>query len=104
MPLPHPLPAGPLTLRDHLALERTRLANERTLLSFVRTGLYLMLGGFAFLQMRQLAHVTEIGYVLFTLSGLSFATGTVRYLTLRARLRRHARPAATSPGPPPAAR
>ncbi|HQZ43477.1 MAG TPA: DUF202 domain-containing protein, partial [Flavobacteriales bacterium] len=34
-----------LILRDHLALVRTRLANERTLLSYIRSALYLLLGG-----------------------------------------------------------
>lgn len=32
-----------LTLRDHLAIDRTRLANQRTLLAMLRTGLYLIL-------------------------------------------------------------
>lgn len=30
-----------LILRDHLALERTKLANVRTLFAFIRTSLYL---------------------------------------------------------------
>ncbi len=32
-----------LSLRDHLAIDRTRLANQRTLLAMLRTGLYLIL-------------------------------------------------------------
>jgi len=34
--------------RDYLVVERTRLANERTLLSYIRTSLYLLLGAIAF--------------------------------------------------------
>ena len=34
-----------LILRDHLALDRTRLANERTLLAYLRTALMLMVAG-----------------------------------------------------------
>jgi len=34
-----------IILRDHLAMERTKLANERTLLSYLRSALYLFLGG-----------------------------------------------------------
>ena len=30
-----------LILRDHLALERTKLANERTLFAYIRMALYL---------------------------------------------------------------
>ena len=32
-------------LRDHLALDRTRLANERTLLAYLRTALMLLVAG-----------------------------------------------------------
>lgn len=32
-----------ITLRDMLAIDRTRLANQRTLLAMLRTGLYLIL-------------------------------------------------------------
>lgn len=34
-----------LVLREFLALERTRLANERTLLTYIRTGLYFLVAG-----------------------------------------------------------
>jgi putative membrane protein len=34
-----------LILRDHLALDRTRLANERTLLAYIRTALMLLVAG-----------------------------------------------------------
>ena len=45
-------PDQEIILRDYLAIERTRLANERTLLSYIRSSLYLMLGGIAFLQLK----------------------------------------------------
>jgi len=38
-------------LRDRLAVERTVLANERTMLSWVRTGLGLGLAGTTFLKL-----------------------------------------------------
>lgn len=34
-----------LILREHLAIERTRLANETTLLAYIRTGLYFLVAG-----------------------------------------------------------
>jgi putative membrane protein len=34
-----------LILREHLAIERTKMANETTLLSYIRTGLYFIVGG-----------------------------------------------------------
>lgn len=34
-----------LVLREFLAIERTKLANERTLLTYIRTGLYFLVAG-----------------------------------------------------------
>lgn len=34
-----------LVLREYLAIERTKLANERTLLTYIRTGLYFLVAG-----------------------------------------------------------
>jgi len=34
-----------LVLREYLAIERTRLANETTLLAYIRTGLYFLVAG-----------------------------------------------------------
>lgn len=34
-----------LILREHLAIERTRLSNETTLLAYIRTGLYFIVAG-----------------------------------------------------------
>ena len=38
------------TLNDQLALERTRMANERTLLSYLRTGLAIIIAGFSLIR------------------------------------------------------
>ena len=50
-----------LILRDILALERTRLANERTLLTYGRTSLYLVLGGVALLKVEQFENTKTFG-------------------------------------------
>ena len=39
----------PVNTREILALERTKLANERTLLAYIKASLYLLLGGLALL-------------------------------------------------------
>ncbi|MGV3640032.1 MAG: DUF202 domain-containing protein [Adhaeribacter sp.] len=39
-----------IEIRDHLAMERTKLANERTLLSYLRTSMALVVAGFSLLQ------------------------------------------------------
>lgn len=71
------------TLRDYLALERTRLANERTLLSYLRTSLYLIVGGIAFLQVEKLDSIHWLGYVCFALSVGALIVGTSRFVQLR---------------------
>ena len=42
----------PVNTNEILALERTKLANERTLLSYIRSSLYLLLGGIGILQLK----------------------------------------------------
>ncbi|HYF68373.1 MAG TPA: DUF202 domain-containing protein [Ohtaekwangia sp.] len=34
-----------LILREYLAIERTKMANQRTLLTYIRTGLYFLIAG-----------------------------------------------------------
>lgn len=34
-----------LILREYLAVERTKMANQRTLLTYIRTGLYFLIAG-----------------------------------------------------------
>lgn len=65
-----------IILRDYLAMERTRLANERTLLSYLRSSLYLLVGGIALLQLQGFESIKFLGYISLSLavfceSGLS---------------------------------
>lgn len=77
-----------IILRDHLAMERTKLANERTLLSYTRTSLYLVLGGIAFLGMKDFTELRVLGYVALSLSVVLAIIGIVRYRQLKRHLRR----------------
>lgn len=77
-----------LILRDYLALERTKLANERTLLSYTRTSLYMILGGIAFLELREFSQLRWIGYAAIFLSVIFGILGVLRYLQIRIRLKR----------------
>ena len=54
-----------IKLNDYLALERTRLANERTLFSYIRTALYLSLGGIAFLQVDNFKNIKWLAPIYF---------------------------------------
>lgn len=76
-----------IILRDYLALERTKLANERTLLSYIRTSLYLLLGGIAFLQLQGFDNLKLLGYLSIFFSVIFIFIGILRFLQLKKRLK-----------------
>jgi putative membrane protein len=78
-----------IILRDYLALERTRLANERTLFSYVRTSLYLLLGGIAFLQLHEFENLWWLGYLSFVVSAGCLLIGVFKFYQVRNRLRKY---------------
>ncbi|MFZ0489038.1 MAG: DUF202 domain-containing protein [Salegentibacter sp.] len=73
-------------LREHLALERTKLANERTLLSYIRASLYLLLGGLALLQIKKYEEMRWIGYLSIFISIVFIGIGISRYFILGRKL------------------
>lgn len=77
-----------IILRDFLALERTTLANERTLFAYIRTSLYLILGGIAFLKMQSLETIEWLAYLSFAISFLMIVYGLVRYFKLKRKLQK----------------
>lgn len=76
----------PLTLTDRLAVDRTRLANERTFLAYLRTGLGGV--GLAFLLVRFTDDVPSvaIGIATGVASVLLIAWGVIRFRKVRNRL------------------
>lgn len=75
-----------MILRDHLAMQRTKLANERTLLSYIRSSLYLLLGGIAFLGMKDFDEIRYMGYLSLFLSGILLVIGIFRFIQLKKHL------------------
>lgn len=75
-----------IILRDFLALERTTLANERTLFSYIRTSLYLTLGGIAILKVKNFETMNWMAYVLFSISLFLIVFGIIRYSILQKKL------------------
>lgn len=51
-----------IILRDLLALERTRLANERTLFSYIRTSLYLLTVGMGIFEIEIIQHLRLVAW------------------------------------------
>ena len=73
-----------LILRDVLAIDRTRLANERTLLAWVRTAVMLLVSGMTLLKLFAGVWPLEtLGAVLIPVALASVAIGLRRYLQTR---------------------
>ena len=81
-----------LILRDLLALERTKMANERTFLAYVRTSLYFLLGGFAFINLEGFENTVIFGYLSIGISLVLVTVGTAKFIMVRKRIRKRQKP------------
>lgn len=77
-----------LILRDWLAMQRTSLANERTLFAYIRTSLYLILGGIGLIEVEVFSELVWAGYAALLFSGIILVYGFVRYFALRHKLKK----------------
>lgn len=68
-----------IILRDFLALQRTRLANERTLFAYIRTSLYLLTAGIGILEIKSIEHLKLIAYVSLFSSVIIFVVGLLKF-------------------------
>lgn len=76
-----------LILRDHLAIDRTKLANERTLLAYIRTALMLMVAGVtAERVMGGSASVIITGWLFIALGLVVGAIGTWRFVAMKQKI------------------
>lgn len=73
-----------LTIRDRLALDRTRMANERTLLAYLRTSFMLMIAGATAIRLfGDSALVVLTGWALILLGLLVLGVGSSRFAQMR---------------------
>jgi putative membrane protein len=78
-------------LRDHLALDRTRLANERTLLSYLRTALMMVVTGVTAVKFVDINTGVLVTAWLFIVGGAAVGIiGTWRFLAMRNAINRRA--------------
>ena len=73
---------GQLILRDHLAADRTILANERTFLAYIRTALTLFIAGLSFIHFNIMSSIIvdrAIGGILMFIGAITFFLGLYRY-------------------------
>ncbi len=81
-------PDEEVILRDYLAIERTRLANERTLLSYIKSSLYLLLGGITVLQLKLYPDLEYLGITALVFSAIFLIIGIYRFTVLKKSLKR----------------
>ncbi len=72
-----------LILRDVLAADRTQLANERTLLSYLRTALTLFIAGVSFIRFFDNLIVEIIGWLFVPLGFWVSWVGAVRFRKMK---------------------
>lgn len=75
-----------LIVRDFLARQRTKLANDRTLLSYIRTSLYFIVSGTALIKVNDLENVKELGYFSFLISLVLLVLGFINFFRLKRKL------------------
>ena len=68
-----------LILRERLAIQRTRMANQTTLLSFVRTALYFLIAGLSIRSLLQLENSIIFEITFFIASFGLLGTGIINY-------------------------
>lgn len=72
-----------LILREYLAIERTRLANETTLLAYIRTGLYFLVAGSTIGEVIHSSFWKVAGIPLIVVGLVIVLIGVLRYFRLR---------------------
>lgn len=68
-----------MVLRDHLAVDRTIMANETSFLAYVRTALTLAVAGVTLLKLFHDPYTTVIGWIFLGLATALFLNGAIRY-------------------------
>lgn len=78
-------------INDLLAVERTIMANDRTLLSFIRTALYFSVAGISLHQLMPQSFSWELTCLFLVLALLFLVVGLVRYRNQLRRIRQSQR-------------
>lgn len=76
-----------LILRDKLALDRTVLANERTLLSYFRSFVVVLSSGIAILKVELFEEIEYLGILLVTIAPILLVIGLARFIYVKKRIK-----------------
>lgn len=80
-----------LILRENLAIERTKMAQYRTFLAFVRTALYFPVAGISMHQALDISYGIYIQWIGISLGILILAAGIIFYIRAKGRLIKQAK-------------
>jgi len=72
-----------LILRENLAIERTHLANQTTLLSFLRTSMYFFVAGLTIYQLLDFDSKVWVSFGMYTFSVILFVYGIYNFFKQR---------------------
>ena len=72
-----------LILRDHLALDRTELSNENTLLAYIRTFLAIIITGASLLKFFDTLPINILGWVIIFIGILVLFYGFYRFNNIK---------------------
>ncbi len=75
-----------LFLRDHLAAQRTVLANERTFLAYIRTALTLLVAGVSFIRFFGSGVIQVLGWMLLPLGVFTLVKGVISFKKMARRI------------------
>ena len=78
-----------LSKTDALAIERTRLANERTFLAYFRSAIVFLSSGFAIVKIAALSEITDIGYFLMAIAPVLLIIGIYRFFYVKRHLEKY---------------
>ncbi len=76
-----------LILRERLAIERTQMANDTTLLAFMRTALYFSIAGMSVNRLLNVSYGTVIEIVFWSIAFLILVIGIYKYRKQKLRLK-----------------
>lgn len=82
-----------MILRDYLALDRTILANERTLLSYLRACIGAFAAGIALVKLLDSLATNILGIIFIAVSPVFLVIGIVRFIQVQRKLRTIDQPA-----------